>query len=94
MLKGWPPQAFQDLSTMAGSPGPMQGAQRFNAFLSRDLSRVRVVIIGHDPYHGVGQANGLSLSARKENLSRMRNPRKPWSGTFYVKRLEMRTFPE
>ena len=48
---------------------PVQGAQRFNAFLRTDMSRVRVVIIGHDPYHGVGQANGLTLSARKEHPS-------------------------
>ena len=89
MLNSWGPH-----SVVLAQAWPVQGPQRFNAFLSTDLSRVRVVIIGHDPYHGVGQANGLSLSARKENLSRMRNPRKPWSGTFYVKRLEMRTSPE
>ena len=29
----------------------------FNAFDSCPLDRVKVVIIGQDPYHGIGQAN-------------------------------------
>lgn len=34
----------------------------FNAFDSCPFDRVRVVIIGQDPYHDVGQAMGLSFS--------------------------------
>jgi len=34
----------------------------FNAFNHTPFDRVRVVIIGQDPYHGVGQAHGLSFS--------------------------------
>ena len=34
----------------------------FNAFTLCPLSDLKVVIIGQDPYHGVGQANGLSFS--------------------------------
>ena len=34
----------------------------FNAFNSTHLNKVKVVIIGQDPYHGQGQANGLSFS--------------------------------
>lgn len=34
----------------------------FNAFEQTPFDRVRVVIIGQDPYHGYGQAMGLSFS--------------------------------
>lgn len=34
----------------------------FNAFNHCDFNDVKVVIIGQDPYHDVGQANGLSFS--------------------------------
>lgn len=34
----------------------------FNAFKLTPLSKVKVVIIGQDPYHEVGQAMGLSFS--------------------------------
>ena len=37
----------------------------FNAFLTTDLGDVRVVILGQDPYHEVGQAMGLSFSVEK-----------------------------
>ena len=37
----------------------------FNAFDSTPLDKVKVVIIGQDPYHGYGQANGLSFSVGK-----------------------------
>lgn len=36
----------------------------FNALRSTPLSGVRVVILGQDPYHGAGQAHGLSFSVR------------------------------
>lgn len=34
----------------------------FNAFLHTPFDKVKVVIIGQDPYHGPGQAQGLSFS--------------------------------
>ena len=37
-------------------------AQWFNAFLSTPFNEIKVVIVGQDPYHGEGQAHGLSFS--------------------------------
>lgn len=37
-------------------------SQYFNAFNTTPIEDVRVVIIGQDPYHGPGQAHGLSFS--------------------------------
>jgi len=37
-------------------------ANRFNAFTLTKLDEVKVVILGQDPYHGEGQAQGLSFS--------------------------------
>lgn len=37
----------------------------FNALNSTPLSQVKVVILGQDPYHGAGQAMGLSFSVPK-----------------------------
>lgn len=39
-------------------PGPLM----FNAFNHTPFDRVKVVILGQDPYHGAGQAHGLSFS--------------------------------
>ena len=39
-------------------PGPLI----FNAFNQTPFNNVSVVIIGQDPYHGAGQAHGLSFS--------------------------------
>lgn len=36
----------------------------FNAFRYTELGEVKVVILGQDPYHGAGQAHGLSFSVR------------------------------
>lgn len=38
------------------------GAQMFNALNTTPFDHVKVVIIGQDPYHGPGQAHGLSFS--------------------------------
>src|SRR6218665_1790536 len=38
------------------------GNQIFAAFNDTPFDKVKVVIIGQDPYHGQGQANGLSFS--------------------------------
>lgn len=40
------------------------GGMIFNALNSTPPSRVRVVILGQDPYHGAGQAHGLCFSVR------------------------------
>lgn len=37
-------------------------ADRFQAFTLTELDNVKVVILGQDPYHGEGQAHGLSFS--------------------------------
>lgn len=37
----------------------------FEAFLKTPLDSVKVVIMGQDPYHGIGQAHGLSFSVPK-----------------------------
>ncbi len=46
------------------------GKEIFKAFDSCPFEQVKVVIIGQDPYHGVGQANGLCFSVREG----IRNP--------------------
>lgn len=38
------------------------GSLIFNAFQQTPFSKVKVVILGQDPYHGKGQAHGLSFS--------------------------------
>lgn len=42
-------------------PGPLI----FNAFNSTPFDRVKAVILGQDPYHGPGQAHGLSFSVQR-----------------------------
>ena len=42
--------------------------QIFAALNRCSLQKIKVVIIGQDPYHGVGQANGLCFSVQ-ENIS-------------------------
>ena len=39
-----------------------KGANIFNAFASTPFDKVKVVILGQDPYHGPGQAHGLCFS--------------------------------
>ncbi|MBT8220578.1 MAG: uracil-DNA glycosylase [Bacteroidia bacterium] len=41
------------------------GSLIFNAFNSTPFDKVKVVILGQDPYHGPGQAMGLSFSVPK-----------------------------
>ena len=42
-----------------------KGSEIFNAFNHCAFDDVKVVIIGQDPYHGVGQANGLCFSVNE-----------------------------
>ena len=39
-----------------------RGSHIFNAFNTTPFDNVKVVILGQDPYHGPGQAHGLSFS--------------------------------
>ncbi len=41
-----------------------EGKNIFNAFACTPFDAVKVVIIGQDPYHGPGQAHGLSFSVQ------------------------------
>lgn len=41
-------------------PGPLI----FNAFNQTPFSKLKIVILGQDPYHGQGQAHGLSFSVQ------------------------------
>ena len=40
------------------------GKEYFNAFSHTPLDKVKVVILGQDPYHGEGQAHGLCFSVK------------------------------
>jgi uracil-DNA glycosylase len=42
------------------------GKEIFRSFDACDFDKVKVVIIGQDPYHGPGQANGLCFSVRAD----------------------------
>ncbi|VAW47343.1 Uracil-DNA glycosylase, family 1 [hydrothermal vent metagenome] len=42
------------------------GQLMFNALNSTSLDQIKVVILGQDPYHGSGQAHGLSFSVPDE----------------------------
>jgi uracil-DNA glycosylase len=46
------------------------GKEIFNAFDECQFDHVKVVVLGQDPYHGEGQANGLCFSVHKG----IRNP--------------------
>src|SRR5690349_12059206 len=41
-----------------------KGTEYFRALDLTPLDKVRVVILGQDPYHGDGQAHGLSFSVK------------------------------
>ncbi|SER45341.1 uracil-DNA glycosylase [Pedobacter rhizosphaerae] len=42
-----------------------KGADIFNALNTTSFDNVKVVILGQDPYHGTGQAHGLSFSVQR-----------------------------
>jgi uracil-DNA glycosylase len=41
----------------------------FKAFKKTSFSNLKVVIVGQDPYHGRGQANGLSFAVSNEQIT-------------------------
>ncbi|SDU19947.1 uracil-DNA glycosylase [Halopseudomonas salegens] len=55
-------KAFLRAEKAAGKVIYPPGPQIFNALNSTRPDQVRVVILGQDPYHGPGQAHGLSFS--------------------------------
>ena len=42
-----------------------KNSEIFNAFTLTPLEKIKVVILGQDPYHGSGQAHGLCFSVKK-----------------------------
>ncbi len=42
-----------------------KGSEIFNAFFATPFDKVRVVILGQDPYHEPNQAHGLAFSVRR-----------------------------
>lgn len=61
---------FQELATFVKEEYTQQriyppGSQIFRAFDLCPYDKVKVVIIGQDPYHGPGQANGLCFSVKE-----------------------------
>lgn len=56
-------QFLQDEKTKGKIIYP-KGDDIFNAMNTTPFEKVRVVILGQDPYHGEGQAHGLSFSVR------------------------------
>lgn len=57
-------KAFLVAEKEAGKPVFPKGSEWFRALDLTPLDRVRVVILGQDPYHGPGQAHGLCFSVR------------------------------
>ncbi|QQG37150.1 MAG: uracil-DNA glycosylase [Micavibrio aeruginosavorus] len=58
-------RAFLKAEKQAGRCVYPRGSEIFNALNTTSFDRVHVVILGQDPYHGEGQAHGLSFSVRK-----------------------------
>ena len=57
-------RAFMLAEKKAGKAVFPPGGEIFSAFNHTPLDKVRVVILGQDPYHGAGQAHGLCFSVR------------------------------
>ena len=55
----------------AGAVFPPPG-DIFNALKATPYEKVKVVLLGQDPYHGEGQAHGMCFSVRKGLLCRRR----------------------
>jgi uracil-DNA glycosylase len=58
-------RSFLDLEHKEGRIIYPRGSEIFRAFELTPLGRVKVVILGQDPYHGPGQAHGLSFSVQE-----------------------------
>jgi len=58
-------RAFLETEKRAGKKIFPSGGEMFAALDATPLDRVKVVVIGQDPYHGPGQAHGLCFSVRQ-----------------------------
>ncbi len=58
-------KAFLQNEREAGYKIYPKGGDIFNAFKKTPFDQLKVVILGQDPYHGPGQAHGLSFSVQK-----------------------------
>ena len=58
--------AFLRQRKAAGAQVFPPGPEIFAAFEATPFEQVKVVVLGQDPYHGRGQAHGLSFSVRPE----------------------------
>jgi len=58
-------RGFLDDEKKAGKEIYPPGPEIFGAFNTTPLSKVKVVILGQDPYHGPRQAHGLCFSVRR-----------------------------
>lgn len=56
---------FLRTEKMAGKNIYPPGSLIFNAFNTTPFEKVKVVLLGQDPYHGKGQAHGLSFSVQE-----------------------------
>ena len=59
-------KAFLQEEKKAGQSIYPKGSEYFAALDAVPFETARVVILGQDPYHGPGQAHGLSFSVRPE----------------------------
>ena len=59
-------KSFLDSERQAGKVIYPNQDKIFEAFLLTPLGKVKVVILGQDPYHGAGQAHGLCFSVQEE----------------------------
>jgi uracil-DNA glycosylase len=57
-------KGFLQAERAAGKPIFPNGPEYYRALDLTPLDKVRVVILGQDPYHGAGQAHGLCFSVR------------------------------
>lgn len=57
-------KAFLNAEKAAGKTIYPKGSEWFRALDLTPLDKVRVVILGQDPYHGPGQAHGLCFSVK------------------------------
>lgn len=57
---------FLENETAAGKEIYPSEEKIFEAFRLTPLNKVKVVILGQDPYHGAGQAHGLCFSVQKK----------------------------
>ncbi|KLT67282.1 uracil-DNA glycosylase [Pedobacter sp. BMA] len=58
-------KAFLQKEKETGATVYPKGSDIFNALNTTPFDQVKVVILGQDPYHGAGQAHGLSFSVQR-----------------------------